>query len=57
MLEVLHKKKHVNKPAFGTWGEGAETMLKKGGGKSMKKAPANRKISILNIWRGRAWDT
>ena len=58
MLKGLHKNKHVNEPSFGTWGESAETKLKKGGGgKSVKKAPANRKIGILKTWRGRAWDT
>ena len=32
MLKGLHKNKHVNEPSFGTWGESAETKLKKGGG-------------------------
>ena len=45
----------MNEPCFGTCGR--DEVKKGGGGKSVKKAPAKREISILKTWRGRAWDT
>ena len=45
----------MNEPCFGTCGR--DEVKKGGGGKSVKKAPTKREISILKTWRGRAWDT